>query len=231
MFKALVHVLLLLFVVHAYGADSVCYGTTSQGALKNAVQLPADGANFKTYSTVARWLGRTYVHGTVNDIVTAAYAQLAKRDPKAKWMYGETGKRDGGPFSPHRTHQNGLSVDLFVPVVNQQGESDYLPTSAWNRYGYDIEFDNAGKNEDWRIDFERLAALILALDDAAKQRGVSISRVIFEPVYHQRLFATKAGTALQQKIFFMKTSAWVKHDEHIHVDFEVACQPLNQFWP
>ena len=74
-------------------------------------------------------------------VLTEAYADVARTHPQLRFVYGETGFASGGPFEPHKTHQNGLSVDFFVPVRDEKGRSVPLPTSATNRWGYDRHVD------------------------------------------------------------------------------------------
>ena len=61
---------------------------------------------------------------------------------------------------------------------------------------------------------------IYQLDVAAKQAGIGIDRVIFEPQFHAKLFATKRGGYLKDNMHFMAHQAWVRHDEHYHVDLK-----------
>lgn len=39
-------------------------------------------------------------------------------------------------------------------------------------------------------------------------------------------FCDERGPCVQKNIPFMKEKAWIRHDEHYHVDFSVACKPL-----
>ncbi|MBN8211777.1 MAG: penicillin-insensitive murein endopeptidase [Xanthomonadales bacterium] len=211
----------------AFGADSVCHGTPAKGRIEHAVQLPASGKNFRAYSTVGVSLGRTYTHAHVASAVTAAYAALAKHAPAKTFVYGETGFAKGGPFKPHKTHQNGLSVDFMVPVVDAKGRSVQLPGNAGNRYGYDIEFDAEARYRDLRIDFEALGEHLYALDQSGRRSGARIGRVIFEPAYLPKLFATTRGAYLRRHVEFTRGKVWWRHDEHYHVDFAVACRPLR----
>ncbi len=121
------------------------------------------------------------MHCTVSEIFLDSYSRLEREAPGTRFVYGETGFAKGGPFKPHRTHQNGLSVDFFVPVRNAKGEATKLPTNATNRWGYDIEFDDRGRFQDFTIDFEAMAAHIVALHRSAQAHGVGIWRVIFDP--------------------------------------------------
>ncbi len=210
--------------VVATESPSVCIGTPEKGRLEHGWKLPTDGVNYSAYSNTGAMLGRTYVHSSVHAVVVDAYAALAKRVPDKRYVYGETGKAEGGPFKPHKTHQNGLSVDFMVPVVNARGESVELPSSPFNKFGYDIEFTTTGTYEDLRIDFEAISAHLLALKQAAYANGVGIRRVIFDNDLQKLLFASKQGQELKRQLVFSQKKPWIRHDEHYHIDFDVKCK-------
>lgn len=216
----------LAFVLPCTAAQSTCYGTTAKGALSDGVALPAAGPNFSAYTAMGRQLGRTFVHAKVEQIVSRAYAQLQSTAPGKLFVYGETGLANGGAFAPHRSHQNGLSVDFMVPVVNKAGKSVPLPGHALNKFGYGLEFDQQGRFEDLTIDFEAVAEHLYQLHLAAVQAGVDIDLVIFDLPYLDKLFATPRGPAIKKVLRFMKKPPWIRHDEHYHVDFKIACERL-----
>lgn len=119
---------------------------------------------------------------------------------------------------------NGLSADFMVPAVDASGRSVRLPTSMSNRFGYGIDFDENAKYEDIKIDFEAIGEHFFQLDVAAKAKGSGIALV--DPPYMPKLFATKHGEYIRAKINFMKGNAWIRHDEHYHVDFLVPCKTV-----
>lgn len=215
---------ILLFSNVVVAEESICFGTTGNGRLENGVKLPASGQNFTGYSRIARIAGRTYVHSVVRDIVVAAYKSLEQVEPEKVYKYAETGKRSGGLFKPHKTHQNGLSVDFMTPVIDGDGMSVHLPTNAFNRLGYDIEFDSSYQFGGLKIDYSALAAHLVELHRQAKKRGHGLWRVIFAPELQAPLFETDYGSYLRRHIQFSKKRSWVRHDEHYHVDFDVACE-------
>jgi penicillin-insensitive murein DD-endopeptidase len=219
--------LCVLLVSNQAFAQSQCYGTTSNGRIENSVALPKSGANFQTYSAAGVTLGRTYVHTRVQKILLDAYRALETTAPNRMFVYGETGWQSGGRFRPHRTHQNGLSVDFFVPVIDAAGKSVPLPTPVSKKFGYDIEFDTNGKYDQYTIDFEAMAEHLVQLHIAAKREGAPISLLIFDPPLMPKLLATKRGEYLKQHMPFMKGKAWVRHDEHYHVDFAIPCKPMR----
>ena len=100
-----------------------------------------------------------------------------------------------------------------------------LPTGPLNRFGYAIEFDASARHEDLTIDFEAIAAHLIALHEASERNGIGISRVIFDRDFLPKLYATPRGSFVKQSIPFMKGEPWIRHDEHYHVDFAVPCRP------
>lgn len=219
---------LLLFSSTSTFAYSTCYGTTAKGKIEGAVQLPIGGKNFSAYSDTGVTLGRTYVHTAVAEIVSTAYRELEKSSTETQFVYGETGWKAGGSFKPHRTHQNGLSVDFFVPVRNASGRSVPLPTSITNKFGYDINFDAKGKSGEYSIDFEAITEHLYQLDLAARKFKAPIKLVIFDPPFLPKLFSTKRGGYVKANIKFMESNVWIRHDEHYHVDFMVPCKPYKR---
>lgn len=205
---------------------STCLGSSSRGALRDAWKLPRSGANFRVYSDLGWLTGRTFVHSTVHGIVLDAYHRVHIREPDYEFVYGETGFESGGSFKPHRTHQNGLSIDFMVPVRDAAGASVELPTPTLRKFGYGLEFDDSGRLGELRIDFEALALHLVELKRAAARRQIRIARVIFDPKLRVHLTRTRSWSELRN-LPFMAKAAWVRHDEHYHVDFELPCRPLR----
>jgi penicillin-insensitive murein endopeptidase len=223
-YASLCTLLVLMTIASPAFAASTCFGTVSNGRLEGGVSLPRKGSNFEPYADLAVTLGRTYVHASVEAVVVDAYARVEKSRPDLRFVYGETGWKNGGRFKPHRTHQNGTSVDFMVPVRNGKGESIPLPRSIGDRYGYDLEFNRVGRLGQLQIDFEAVAEHLYQLSRAARARRFDLALVIFDPQYLPNLYATRRGDYLRQNIRFMKGKPWVRHDDHYHVDFAVKCR-------
>jgi len=217
---------ILIIPLQLFGETSVCYGTTANGRLDGAVQLPLKGANFKAYHSAAILAGRTYVHSQVRSIVEFAYKSLEQTHPSKVYKYAETGLKEGGLFKPHKTHKNGLSVDFMTPVVNADGQSVHLPTTVFNQFGYDIEFNAQSEYDGLHIDYEALAAHIVALHQQAIAQGVDLWRVIFAPELQFNLYDTQYAEYLRTHIQFSDKRSWVRHDEHYHVDFNIPCEKM-----
>jgi penicillin-insensitive murein endopeptidase len=204
--------------------SSVCRGTAATGSLEAGRRLPYSGENYRAYSLIGFLLGRTFVHSAVRNAMRDAYAELSKSHPELRFIYAESGWPWGGRFAPHKTHANGTSVDFHVPVRTLDGQVAELPASPFNQFGYAIEFDGSGRFGSYRLDFDAMALHLLALDRATRANGIRIRRVIFDVGLHPKLAATRPGSEAMSRITFSRQQAWVRHDEHYHVDFDVACR-------
>jgi penicillin-insensitive murein DD-endopeptidase len=198
-------------------------GRPSNGRLENGVSMPDSGRGYVTYSTLGHTLGRQYVHSDVRDTLIAAFAARAAAEPNRIFVLGETGWKEGGRFRPHKTHQNGLSVDVFMPVNDGEGRPRQMPTSMLNRFGYDLEYDREGRDGPLRIDFDALAAFLIAAREEGRPRGLDIEKIIIAPEYVGRLLSTPSGKRLGDLAErLVRKPVWVRHDEHVHIDFRIA---------
>ena len=112
----------------------------------------------------------------------------------------------------------------MTPMIDKNGQSLHLPTNPFNKFGYDIELDKNGAYKSMQIDYEALAAHIVALDKQAKLSGHDLWRVIFDPKLQPKLYETQYAKYLKDNIQFSKKRSWVRHDEHYHVDFAIQCK-------
>lgn len=170
------------------------------------------------------------MHDQVRQAVLEAYANVRTTLPDKTYVYGETGFAHGGPIPPHRTHQAGLSVDFMVPVLDDAGRSVPLRSSPSNKFGYALEFDDQGRIPGYRIDFDAMAEQLYQISMTSRRHGLTIERVIFDPRLTERLFeSSRHGAELQRILPFMKARPWIRHDEHYHIDFGLACRPLRDY--
>jgi penicillin-insensitive murein DD-endopeptidase len=206
-------------------AESVSVGTPAKGSLKDGVSFASQGSGFVTYSTLGNLMGRQYVHSRVQATLVEAFASLHAAAPDRTFVLGETGLKGGGRIRPHKTHQNGLSVDIFMPVRDDASRRVLMPTAPWNKFGYSLEFDSSGHGEGVVIDFDSVAELLVEVDRQAQRHGLALDCIIVAPEYVDRVLAAKAVGIGQLAPLFMRTPAWVRHDEHLHVDFRVLPAP------
>jgi len=209
---------------HRNRGESASHGKVQAGSLKNAYKLPYSGNNFKYFSPLSYYvLGRAYVHSKVYKTVLDSYTHCETELPKKFFRVMECSKKHGGKMSPHRTHQNGLSIDFMTPLIKNGKQK-----KAYNRIGifrYLLNFDSHGKlSKKVSIDFETMAQHILLLDNEARENGLRVKKVIFKINLKDDLYKTKSGVELKRKgIYFAKSLPEridKLHDDHYHIDFE-----------
>jgi penicillin-insensitive murein DD-endopeptidase len=216
-----VRVIVATLFLSALLTESVSVGTPARGSLRDGVSFAASGRGFVAYSTLGNLAGRQYVHSRVHAALVEAFASLHEAAPARTFVLGETGLKAGGRFRPHRTHQNGLSVDIFMPVRDGASRPVPMPTAPWNRFGYSLEFDATGRGEGLVIDFASVAELLVEVDRRARLHGLAIDRIIVAPEYVDQVLSAGPVAIRELAPRFMRKPAWVRHDEHLHLDFRV----------
>lgn len=205
--------------------ESTSKGSPSKGGIENSSLFPPAGNNYKYFSEESYLKGRGFVNSNVKSVLISAFELLEHNCPDQLFQIMECSHEHGGELWPHRTHQNGTSIDLMLPKskngkidcsLDERGLSHYfLNTDDQGRY-----IDSEGV----AVNFETTAQLVLAINEAAKKKGWKISKVIFKIELKDELFATKSGAEiLKEKIYFAQSlpkKVNEFHDDHIHIDFE-----------
>jgi len=212
-------------IIYKNKGESESIGKVSNGKIINAYKLPRKGNNFKYYSFFSYYvIGRCYIHSGIHKTILDSYSILEKENPNYSYRIMDCSKRKGGRPFPHRTHQNGTSVDFMTPLVKNGKQTTFFDKISVFRYL--MKFDSKGKsriNKKVEIDFESVAQHILILDKAARNHGFKIRKVILETNLKDELFATKYGAKLKNSnIYFVKSLPKVideLHDDHYHIDF------------
>lgn len=204
---------------------SRCTGNLVSGHLVAGRRPPYSGDNFHAYSVFGYLIGRTFMHSAVRDTLVDAYADLFRQHQELRFVYAESAWPFGGYFPPHKTHANGTAVDFLVPVrAVRDGTIEEVSTAPWRLFGYGNNFDKSGRSSSQAIDFQAIGLHLLALDKSARAHGISVRRVIMDVDLQPRLEATPAGREAHARIAFNSNQAWVRHDEHYHVEFNVPCR-------
>jgi len=201
-------------------------GTVSKGTLENGKLMPFEGKNFQYFDTLSYLDGRAFTHGNVKKTMIDTYQELAKEYQDRLFFVMECSHKHGGQLFPHRTHQNGLSVDFMMPLVKDG--KDYYELDTIGQQHYWLEFDNEGKyskDTSIAIDFNLVARHILLLDKRARNHELKITKVIINTDLKDELFATTYGQQLKNSgIYIVKNLSPLinkLHDDHYHIDFGI----------
>ncbi len=200
-------------------------GTVSNGGLVNGRRFPFRGENYRYFSRMSyAFFNRAWVHSKVLDISLEAYRTMHGEKPNRDFLIMECSHKKGGKMWPHRTHQNGTSIDFGTPLL-RNGKPYYLH-HYFGIWHYAMFFNNRGIskiNKNVSIDFETMGAHILALENAARKRGMYIKKVIFKIDLKDDFFQSINGKKVKKKgIYFARSLPKAidnLHDEHYHIDF------------
>jgi penicillin-insensitive murein DD-endopeptidase len=204
---------------------SVCTGNEAGGTLEHAKLLPFSGINYCYFDTESYLWGHAFMSDKMMETLLASYKELEQTAPGRRFMYMECGLRDGGPIPGHRTHQNGRSVDLMVPLV-KDGQLYYgLDTIGGDHYALDFNDDGSYRYDSTIvIDFNTLALQILSLDKQARKQGLHVKKVILKLELKDEFYATPNGKKVRSKGIYLALNlppnVNKQHDDHFHVDFE-----------
>lgn len=208
-------------------APSISKGSVSKGSLVNGKLIPFSGNNFHYFDTISYINGRAFLNNKVLNTVLESYSELEREIPNREFCIMECSNEHGGKMNPHRTHQNGLSVDFMVPLI--RNDKPYYKLDSLGRAHYLLEFIDDGtydKDSTVRIDFELIAQHILVLNKSAKANGLKISKVIFKMELKDELYAGKYGQELKKSGIYITRNLTpiinTLHDDHYHIDFEVT---------
>jgi penicillin-insensitive murein endopeptidase len=204
---------------------SICHGTEGAGSVEHAKLLPFSGSNFRCFDTSSYLGGREFMSDKMAQTLLASYKELETSIPGHIFTYMESGLQNGGPIPGHRTHQNGRSVDLMVPLVK-----DSLPYYGLDLIGgwhYTLNFDDKGRwlaDSTISIDFNLIAMQILSLDKQARKIGMHVKKVILKLELKDDFYTTAAGKKVRAKGIYLAMNLPPEvnrqHDDHFHVDFE-----------
>lgn len=204
---------------------SISSGHVSNGGLKHAKLMPYKGTNFSYFDEKSYLSGRAFTHHKVLNTVINGYKELEKNYPKRRFQLMECSNKHGGKMWPHRTHQNGLSVDFMMPKL-KDGKPYYGLDSIGVGH-YWLSFNNEGiysKDSSISIDFEKIAHHILILKAEGKKQGLRISKVIIKVEFKDELFEGYFGQLLKNSGIYIVKSLTPTindlHDDHYHIDFQ-----------
>ena len=101
--------------------DARSVGAPNDGALENAVQLPESPLYVRRYPQIM-W-GSSHTISTLMGAV-AAFRRISGFEHEI--VIADISRRYGGPFPPHRSHQAGRDVDIWMPSLQGVYKRRYL---------------------------------------------------------------------------------------------------------
>ncbi|OQA33549.1 MAG: Penicillin-insensitive murein endopeptidase precursor [Betaproteobacteria bacterium ADurb.Bin341] len=184
-------------------------GSGSNGCLAGAEALPEEGHG---YVSIRRGRNRFYGHPALLGLIGDLGKRLGKSD--ALLMIGDISQPRGGPMSSsHRSHQNGLDVDIWLSfaasarIANEIYPEKTDPPSL-------VATDGQQLAPTWGNP-QRLLLKTLAEDPR-------VDRLFINPAIKRALCETEPR---DQRAWLRKLRPWWGHDAHVHV--RIKCPSGN----
>lgn len=199
-------------------------GNVNNGKLENGKLMPFKGSNFEYFDLWSYKNNRAYTNHKVKQTVISTYKSMEEFIPGRKFYLMECSNKNGGKIFPHKTHQNGLSVDFMMPKL--KNNKPYYGLDTLGKMHYALQFDNDGVYEEDSsvvLDLNLVAKHILLLQKNAAENGLRIKKVIIKMELKDDLYATKNGKLLKASGIYLTKNLTPLindlHDDHYHVDF------------
>lgn len=183
-------------------------GETSRGCIAGAVGLPKDGPGYQVMHLERR---RHFGHPDLVRIIQGL-GQTAQRERLGMLHVGDLGQPRGGPTTfGHRSHQNGLDVDIwFTLEANLVGPSDPLRS----RIAAPSLLTEGGSGLS-RLLWENRHLRVLELT----ARVPKVDRIFVNPHIKRELCRSGLG----DRDWLRKIRPWWGHDDHFHA--RLFCPP------
>jgi hypothetical protein len=104
--------------------SATSHGLPYAGSLSGGTQLPVEGPDWVTWNPIddirPNRTERLYgTEHTIRTIVSVLGAYRAAHPDAPRVVVGDISLRGGGPIQEHRSHQNGLDVDVYYPRLDR----------------------------------------------------------------------------------------------------------------
>lgn len=183
-------------------------GQTGNGCIGGAVSLPTEGPGYMVMHLERR---RYFGHPSLIRTLQALGKEMVQRG-LGKLQIGDLAQPRGGPMPfGHRSHQNGLDVDIWFNLDPRvYAEADELRTNI--RAPSMLNPDGHGLNRavwsEHHVEMLKLAA-----------RQPAVDRIFVNP-YIKRELCKKVRSG---RDWLRKIRPWYYHDDHFHV--RLRCPP------
>jgi penicillin-insensitive murein DD-endopeptidase len=196
-------------------------GSTADGCLIGAVELPADGTGYEVIRLSRR---RYFGHGDMVEFVEGL-GRRAQAAGLPLFYVGDMAQPRGGPLPfGHASHQTGIDVDIWLTADTRPGlpiaarEEPPLPSMIVAGATPRIDPAHFGKRQ---VTLLRLAAA-----------DPHVDRIFVNPVIKLALCRGFGGAAVGGTDWLHRLRPWWGHDDHFHVRLSCPasspdCEPQN----
>ncbi len=195
--------------------DAKSIGAPHDGRLENSIQFPENDQLYKRRAPNIMWCASYMAENLLHAIALFRYTY----EFEGEMVVADMSQKNGGPFDPHKSHQAGRDVDIWLPSLKGVYKRDHL--------------EKERKPFWWEADWFALYGFLQALHKTGAVHAVFLDYNLQEKVYE----AAKLMGATDQELLEMiswprgenSRTALLQHSDghirHIHVRFK--CGPID----
>lgn len=166
--------------------------------------------------------GRSYARNECANALVEAAGYVRARMPEVSVAYMDASDSDGGRFMNHKSHRDGVDVDVLY-IGRTWGGSPYPAQPAIFTTGYDLNYDRSRRHGSLTFDTE---ANWLFLEGLHAQKARDVEAIFVEPYIREWLLQagkeTNAPKEVRQWAASVLSYAGAgagDHKDHFHVRF------------
>lgn len=192
-------------------AISQSIGTYTNGCLTDAETLPIDGMGYQVMR-----LSRNRIYGHPNLInFIQNLGEIVATEHASNLLIGDLGQFNGGRTpSGHRSHQNGLDVDIWFSLSTASNLTDH-ERETLSATSMLSSADKIALKE-WTFTHEQILKTAAQFPD--------VERIFVNPVIKRELCKHAEPN---NRAWLRKIRPWWKHDDHFHVRLSCPKDSLN----
>jgi LysM repeat protein len=199
--------------------DSQSIGSPNSGSLENGIQLPENDALYIRRYPYIMW-GSGFLIANVQKAVAQFRQDM---DFDGTLVLADISKQRGGDFyPPHRSHQAGRDIDIWLPTLRGVFKPKYLTAEGDQKFGR--------RPNPEEVDWFAAWGLIRALIDTGAVQDIFLTHSIQPNVYNAAKFLGVSDEELDNAIQWPRGEGSGKgivmhapgHTHHMHVRFKCA---------
>ncbi len=194
-------------------------GSPNQGSLEGGIQLPDNPSLYIRRYPYIMW-GSGYLVSNVQKAVAQFRQDM---DFDGTLVLADMSKKNGGDFyPPHRSHQAGRDIDIWLPTLRGVFKEKYLTAEGDEKFGR--------RPNPEEVDWFAAWGLIRALIDTGSVQDIFLTYSIQPNVYNAAVFLGVSDEELDNAIQWPRNEGSGKgvvmhapgHTHHMHVRFKCA---------
>lgn len=195
--------------------DAISIGSPKNGKIENAIQFPPNDKLYKRRNPQIMWCAAHMAENLQRAIASFRYTY----EFEGEIVVADMSHQRGGPFLPHKSHQAGRDVDIWLPSLKGVYQPSHIREGKERRPYAD------------EADWFALYGFLKALHETGEVQAVFLAYELHDRVYKAAKLMGASDEELAQMIAYPRgkhfRGALLQHSEghnrHIHVRFK--CGP------